>query len=246
VSGRFYIAAPPGKLAQSRHNGPASGTETTDMLFFERYIWRSGLRTIAGVDEVGRGALAGPLVAAAVVLPTDIERVLLRPSFWDDVRDSKTLSPKTRADLACQIVATAHCIHIAMIPAAMLDDIGLAAANRCAMERAVLGLAVEPDLLLIDAMTLDLPCPQVGIIDGDAKSLSIAAASIVAKVARDDVMIALDRQFPAYGFARNKGYGTAAHLRGLALAGSSPYHRMSFGPVRQFQQVVPGRVGLER
>ena len=215
------------------------------MLFFERYIWRSGLTTIAGVDEVGRGALAGPLVAAAVVLPSDIERSLLRPSFWDDVRDSKTLSARTRADLARQIVAAARSTHIAMIPAALLDQIGLTAANRCAMEQAVLGLAVEPDMLMIDAMTLDLPCPQVGIIDGDAKSLSIAAASIIAKVARDDVMIALDGQFPAYGFARNKGYGTAAHLRGLSLGGSCPHHRKSFGPVRRFHHVVPGRAGDE-
>ena len=218
----------------------------TDMLFFERHFWRSGLATIAGVDEVGRGALAGPLVAAAVVLPPDIERVLLRPSFWDDVRDSKTLSARTRANLSCQIVAAARSTHIAMISAELLDAIGLAAANRCAMEQAVLGLSVEPDMLLIDAMTLDLPCPQVGIIDGDASSLSIAAASIVAKVARDDMMIALDGLCPGYGFARNKGYGVAAHLRALALAGSSPYHRLSFAPVRGFPRLtLPETVSRE-
>lgn len=216
------------------------------MLFFERHLWRSGFSIIAGVDEVGRGALAGPLVAAAVVLPPDIERLRTRPSFWDEVRDSKTLSPRTRTELSRQIVAAARCSHVAMIQAALLDEIGLAAANRCAMEQAVLGLAVEPDMLLVDAMTLDLPCPQVGIIDGDATSLSIAAASIVAKVARDNVMIELDERFPGYGFARNKGYGVTAHLSALNRAGSSPQHRISFGPVRELgRRVVPGKTGRE-
>ncbi len=205
----------------------------TDMLFFERDIWRRGFALIAGVDEVGRGALAGPLVAAAVVLPPDIERSLAVPSFWDGVRDSKTLSARTRVELSQQIVETALCTHVAMISAALLDEIGVSAANRCAMEHAVLGLETEPDMLLIDAMTLDLGHPQLGVIDGDAKSLSIAAASIVAKVARDALMIELDGRFPAYGFARNKGYGVATHVRALAIAGSCPYHRLSFGPVRK-------------
>lgn len=189
--------------------------------------------TIAGVDEVGRGALAGPLVAAAVVLPLDIEHMLTKPSFWDDVHDSKTLPAKTRTVLAERIMATAQCWNVAMISAALLDEIGLAAANRWAMEQAVVGMSIEPDMLLIDAMTLDLACPQVGIIDGDAQSLSIAAASIVAKVTRDNLMIEVDAEFPAYGFARNKGYGVAAHTRALAAFGSCPYHRKSFRPVRE-------------
>lgn len=203
------------------------------MLGFERAIWEQGVRIVAGVDEVGRGALAGPLVAAAVVLPLDIETMLEMPSFWDDVRDSKTLSARTRTVLAENIMANAFCFNVAMIPAMVLDEIGLSAANRCAMEQAVLGMSVEPGMLLIDAMTLDLGHPQLGIIDGDAKSLSIAAASIVAKVARDTLMIELDERFPAYEFARNKGYGVTAHLRALAAEGSCPHHRMTFGPVRE-------------
>jgi ribonuclease HII len=210
---------------------------STDMLHFERDIWRRGVHHIAGVDEVGRGALAGPLVAAAVILPSCIEQDLRTPSFWHDVRDSKTLSAGTRERLALQIQQTAVCASIAVIPVSLLDAIGLTAANRNAMEHAVLGLDVEPELLLIDAMTLDLGHPQLGIIDGDALSLSIAAASIIAKVARDELMNELDFHFPVYGFARNKGYGVPAHAQALVSFGSCMHHRKSFAPVRRADEI---------
>lgn len=209
-----------------------------DLLENERAAWQAGYRMIAGVDEVGRGALAGPLVAAAVILPTDIERTLAAPCFWNEVHDSKTLTSNTRTDLARRIHEAALCTSIAMIPVDLLDEIGLTAANRSAMEQAVLGLDIEPDLLLIDAMTLDLEHPQLGIIDGDALSLSIAAASIIAKVARDNLMIDLDACFPDYGFARNKGYGVSAHARALEALGSCVHHRKSFSPVRRANGIV--------
>lgn len=213
---------------------------TVDMLEFERVIWNDGYRLIAGVDEVGRGALAGPLVAAAVILPLDVDQALAAQSFWNDVRDSKALSPGTRSHLALRIHQSAVDTSVAFVSAALVDDIGLTAANRCAMEQAVLGLRVDPNLLLIDAMTIDLDYPQLGLIDGDARSLSIAAASIVAKVARDEFMVELDEQFPAYGFARNKGYGVAAHISALAMRGSCEHHRKSFSPVRQFNGLDRG------
>lgn len=206
---------------------------TVDMLEFERVIWNDGYRLIAGVDEVGRGALAGPLVAAAVILPLDVDQALAAQSFWIDVRDSKALSPGTRSHLALRIHQSAVDTSVAFMSAALVDEIGLTAANRCAMEQAVLGLSVDPNLLLIDAMTIDLDYPQLGLIDGDARSLSIAAASIIAKVARDEFMVELDGKFPAYGFARNKGYGVAAHISALARFGSCEYHRKSFSPVRR-------------
>lgn len=203
-----------------------------DSLAWERQLWENGYRRIAGVDEVGRGALAGPLVAAAVILPPNLREPQPDKSGWTAVRDSKTVSPRTRAYLAEWILDQGTIVSIAEVGCIELDAIGLAAANRCAMERAVKGLAIEPDMLLIDAMTIDHDCPQIGIIDGDAQSLSIAAASIVAKVHRDGIMADLDRLHPAYGFARHKGYGVPGHLTALAGHGPCIHHRQSFGPVR--------------
>lgn len=217
----------------------AGSDDRTDLLHFERHGWQGGFQRIAGVDEVGRGALAGPLVAAAVILPLAID-TMLPSSMWSGVRDSKTLSAATRARLARHIRETALCSSIAVIPAVLLDDIGVAAANRWAMEQAVLGLEVEPDLLLIDAMTIDLGQPQLGLIDGDARCLSIAAASIVAKVARDEQMIELDAQFPAYGFGRHKGYGVTRHMMALARYGSCMHHRKTFAPVRRVNGIDRG------
>lgn len=204
----------------------------TDHLSWERQLWEGGYRQIAGVDEVGRGALAGPLVAAAVILPATAADPGASDAGWWAVRDSKTLSHARRAFLEEWIREQGASVSIAEVSCAELDTIGVAAANRAAMERAVLGLAVEADMLLIDAMTLDLETPQIGIIDGDAQSLSIAAASIVAKVHRDRIMVDLDRDHPAYGFARHKGYGVPAHLTALAHHGPCSHHRHSFAPVR--------------
>ena len=162
-------------------------TDDEDMLSWERQLWDGGYQLIAGVDEVGRGALAGPLVAAAVILPTTTSRSGDRD--WSAIRDSKTLTHRRRERLRRRDYRQRGPGRIAEIPKEELDAIGIAAANRCAMERAVAGLAPEPDILLIDAMTLDLATPQIGVIDGDALCLSIAAASIVAKVHRDALMI---------------------------------------------------------
>lgn len=201
-----------------------------DPLLWERPLWAGGYLRIAGVDEVGRGALAGPLVAAAVILPPAAAGA--GDSGWSAVRDSKILSPAGRTFLAQWIVDQGTVVSVAEISCSELDSIGVAAANRCAMERAVMGLAVEADMLLIDAMTIDLDTPQIGIIGGDAQSLSIAAASIVAKVHRDGLMVDLDRVHPVYGFARHKGYGVPAHLQALAVQGPCIHHRRSFAPVR--------------
>lgn len=203
----------------------------TDPLAWERQLWAGGYSSIAGVDEVGRGALAGPLVAAAVILPAGAG-LAAGGSGWSTVRDSKTLSHSRRAHLAQWIFDQGAIVSVAEVSCTELDAIGVVAANRCAMERAVLGLPVTADMLLIDAMTIDLETPQIGIIDGDAQSLSIAAASIVAKVHRDGIMAALDFTHPAYGFARHKGYGVPAHLSALANQGPCVQHRHSFAPVR--------------
>lgn len=202
-----------------------------DMLAWERQLWDAGYTHIAGVDEVGRGALAGPLVAAAVILPTTSIEVLTSDS-WATVRDSKTMTHLRRTTTATAIHASGAVVSIAEVPCDELDTLGVGAANRIAMERAVINLPVEPSILLIDAMTLDLDMPQIGVIDGDAQSLSIAAASIVAKVFRDRLMIEKDAEFPAYGFARHKGYGVAVHLQALRAHGPCPIHRRSFAPVR--------------
>jgi len=202
-----------------------------DMLAWERQLWDGGYRRIAGVDEVGRGALAGPLVAAAVILPGASPESFADPG-WSAVRDSKSLTHRSRARLAEWILASGAHVSIAEVSCEEIDQIGLGAANRCAMERAVSALPLEPDMLLIDAMTLDLDTPQIGVIDGDALCLSVAAASIVAKVHRDTLMIDVDRAFPEYGFARHKGYGVAAHLEALTTHGPCGQHRQSFAPVR--------------
>ena len=198
---------------------------------YELHFANAGYQAIAGVDEVGRGALAGPLVAAAVILP-DRAELLSDIEFWSLVNDSKTITHARRTVLAAGIRERARCISLAAIPPVLLDEIGVGPANRMAMEFAVRGLSISADLLLIDAMTVDIGLPQVGIIDGDAKSLSVAAASIVAKVARDAEMCELDSTFPAFGFAAHKGYGVVRHLSALNEYGPCEHHRYSFSPVR--------------
>lgn len=209
-------------------------------LEYERHFLSSGIILIAGVDEVGRGALAGPLVAAAVILPP-IDVILAEPEFWSMVHDSKTLSHPRRTVLAAGIRERAREIATASIPSGMIDQIGVGPANRMAMEFAVRGLGRTPDLLLIDAMTIDSALSQVGIIDGDARSLSIAAASIVAKVARDCTMCELDIQFPDFGFASHKGYGVASHVAALTRVGPCEHHRYSFSPVRIAGEIMNAR-----
>jgi len=200
-------------------------------LDYERDLYDSGISVIAGVDEVGRGALAGPLVSAAVILP-GIEVLAQDVDFWKTVRDSKTLTAKKREALAAGIRERAVGWSLHAVGSTEIDEIGVGPANRIAMERAVLGLEQEPEVLLIDAMTIDSSTWQIGIIDGDALSLSIAAASIVAKVARDAMMVEAGDQWPLYGFPRHKGYGVKTHLAALREHGPCDIHRRCFSPVR--------------
>jgi ribonuclease HII len=201
-------------------------------LQWERAFWDAGLTRVAGVDEVGRGAMAGPLVAAAVVLPACQGHSLRRlRAALAGVRDSKLLTPQRREELVPAIASAAAAIAVGVVPVEEIDAVGLGAANRMAMERAVLQLAVDVDALVIDACTLDLGCPQSGPINGDALSLSVAAASIVAKVTRDGMMVALGRDDPRYGFDQHKGYCSELHKSRLARYGPGPHHRRCFAPV---------------
>lgn len=200
-------------------------------LRYEVALWQAGLSRVAGVDEVGRGALAGPLVAAAVVLPPFFEAPWLA-----DLRDSKLLPPARREALAALIRHDALAIGLGMAPAAVIDREGLTAANYAAMAAAVASLGLRPDFLLIDAVPLcGMDVDQAALIDGDACCASVACAAVVAKVTRDRLMTRLDALVPGYQFARHKGYGTAEHLAALARLGPSPLHRRSFAPVRDLR-----------
>lgn len=198
----------------------------------ERAFWTAGMFRVAGVDEVGRGAMAGPLVAAAVILPSDMRGDDSdRPLSLTGVRDSKQLSPEARERLLPLICTVAIGWGVGVVDVGELDAIGVGAANRMAMERAIGALPIAPDALLLDATTLALELPQVGLIKGDAICLSIAAASIVAKVTRDRLMIACHDLDPRFGFATHKGYCTADHLEALRVHGPCAHHRRSFAPV---------------
>ena len=189
--------------------------------------WRDGAQSIVGVDEVGRGPLAGPIVTAAVSLPLD-----RRPAWLSQLRDSKMLSPHQREALAPKIRAGAVQWAIGWVHAPELDEMGMSAALRMAIRRAIEQLPEPPDVVLADGRdNLRLTIPTEMIVKGDALVSSIAAASIIAKTARDAWMIELDGLHPGYGFARHKGYGTAEHLRALAELGPCPEHRRSFAPV---------------
>ena len=197
-------------------------------------LWRRGLRLIAGVDEVGRGPLAGPVVAAAVVLP-----VRCRFRWLRDVRDSKLLTARMREKLAAEIREKAVAVGVGIEPPERIDEIGIAPAGRAAMVAAVSALAPAAEYALIDALALpDLCVPYEAIIDGDALCTSIAAASIVAKVERDRMMAEYEALYPGYGFAQNKGYSTAGHLDALSRLGPCPIHRRSFAPVASCFSVV--------
>ena len=192
----------------------------------EQALRHRGFRTIAGVDEVCRGALFGPVVAAAVVLPPKAG-VLVRMGL----KDSKQLTRVEREKLDRKIRKIALAIGVAEIDANTIDRINIYRATRLAMLRAVEGLGTEPDHVILDAMLIDHPCPQTKLFYGDALCLSIAAASVVAKVHRDGLMRALDRQHPEYGVAQHKGYGTPVHRKALLEHGPTPLHRRTFNAV---------------
>ena len=195
----------------------------------ERALIRQGHALVAGIDEAGRGAWAGPVVAAAVILPGRAMRL----AALRGVRDSKLLSPAQREALFPPLREKALAVGIGMASHKEIDAMGIVPATRLAMRRAVEQLAPAPDALLIDALRLpDVLLPQRVMFHADTLCLSVAAASIVAKVTRDHLMMELDTQYPGYGFARHKGYGTQIHQQTLAQLGPSALHRMTFEPVR--------------
>lgn len=195
----------------------------------EEPFWRSGFSGVAGVDEVGRGALAGPLVAAAVVLPSSLGRDARRLiTALNGVRDSKLMTASQRIELAERIRAVAISWSIIGVEADELDRIGIASANRVAMERSVATLTCPVSALLIDARVIEGDLPQVGLIKGDRRSLSIACASILAKVHRDAIMAEQHRRDHRYRFGDHKGYGTPVHLAAIREHGPCALHRMSF------------------
>lgn len=203
--------------------------------------WKRGLRVVAGIDEVGRGPLAGPVTAAAVVLKPHG-----RPGWLAEVRDSKRLTPRTRQRLATEIQASVSAWGVGWATAQEIDDVGIVEATQRAMQRALDGLGIAPEFVLVDGRDrFKFVCPSEEIIRGDGSVTSIAAASVVAKVARDAFMDRLDSAFPAYGFASNKGYGTAAHLAALAREGPCSQHRYSFAPLRTVREALPAVVQLE-
>ncbi|WP_206460805.1 ribonuclease HII [Anaerovorax sp. IOR16] len=192
-----------------------------EMKRIESELYEKGIQWIAGVDEVGRGPLAGPVVAAAVILPEDFSVL--------GIDDSKKLSEKKREQLFEEIKEKAVCYSIGIVDNQRIDEINILEATKEAMTQAIQQLKEKPEHILIDALTLkNIDIPQTGIIKGDSNSVSIAAASILAKVTRDRMMVEYETDYPYYAFANNKGYGTKAHYEGLDIHGECPLHRQSF------------------
>lgn len=202
-------------------------------LQLERQLHAQGYPTVAGIDEVGRGCLAGPVVAAAVILPLDEKLYEPGAPLWG-ICDSKQILPEKRTLLAEQIRRNAVSIGYGVMPPDLIDYMNIYHATRMAMMAALAELHPQPGYVLLDAMRLPgIATPHHGIIRGDATCTSIAAASIMAKVLRDTMMTEMEQEFPGYGFARHKGYGTAQHLHALAALGPCAQHRRSFAPVAQ-------------
>ena len=194
------------------------------MLAYEKELYTQGIQLIAGVDEVGRGPLAGPVVAAAVILP--------KACKIPGLNDSKKIPKSKHKEIYEAVLQNAIAIGIGVKDNHVIDQVNIYEATKLAMMEAIGQLEPQPQHLLIDAMRLDLPIPQTSIIKGDANSLSIAAASIVAKVTRDQMMEEFDCEYPGYDFTQNAGYGTANHQAGLHKLGVTPIHRRSFEPVK--------------
>ena len=194
------------------------------MMAYEKECYARGMKLIAGVDEVGRGPLAGPVVAASVILP--------KACKIPGLNDSKKIPKSKHKEIYEAVLQNAIAIGIGIKDNHVIDQVNIYEATKLAMMEAIGQLDPQPQHLLIDAMKLDLPISQTSIIKGDANSLSIAAASIVAKVTRDQMMEEFDREYPGYDFAQNAGYGTAKHLAGLDKLGVTPIHRRSFEPIK--------------
>ncbi|CCX36136.1 ribonuclease HII [Clostridium sp. CAG:1000] len=192
---------------------------------FENELYNNKINFIAGIDEVGRGPLVGPVVTAAVILPKD---------FYDErINDSKKLTEKKRELLYDVIMENALSVGIGISSPEVIDEINILNATKKAMIEAINNLSIKPEHLLIDAVKLDIDIPQTSIIKGDAKSQSIASASIIAKVTRDRMMVELDKKYPMYDFKHNKGYGTKKHIEALYKYGPLKEHRKSFAPVSE-------------
>lgn len=191
-----------------------------DTLEFEKQEQSKGATLIAGVDEVGRGPLAGPVVVASVIMPTD--------ELIEGVDDSKKLSEKKREKLYPLILEKAICYNLAVVDEKTIDEINILEATKKAMKEAITGMETTPEVVLIDAVKLDVPVRTVSIIKGDQRSYNISCASIIAKVYRDRMMNEYAKVYPEYGFERNKGYGTKEHIEAIEKYGATPIHRKTF------------------
>jgi len=200
--------------------------EEWDPWFYERQARAQGFGAVVGLDEAGRGPLAGPVVAAAVLLPEDFDAA--------GIGDSKALSARARDLMFDRITAEAAAVGVGIIGPGVIDGINILRATHAAMRAALAEIGADFDFILVDGLAVpDLPVRSLPIVKGDAKSVSIGAASIVAKVTRDRIMLDLDREYPDYGFASHKGYGTREHLLALDKYGPCPHHRRSFAPVAE-------------
>jgi ribonuclease HII len=212
-------------------------------LSFERALWRAGLSAVAGIDEAGRGCLAGPVTAAVVILPNSdrIQRILA------GTRDSKQLNSNQRESLQVIVESSARAWGVGWATQVEIDRVGILPATRLAIWRAIDQLSQPAEHLLVDYLELpDISLPQTRLVKGDRRSLSIAAASILAKTHRDAWMIEQNRHYPGYGFAKNKGYGTAQHREAILKLGPCPLHRRSFAPLKELPQTPGDPLGKNR
>jgi ribonuclease HII len=211
--------------------------DQTDRFEFERVLWTQGLTRVAGVDEAGRGPLAGPVVAAAAILPPNWAEAGL-PRELQGLNDSKQLTAAQREQFSAYLTECGEVVFaIAQVGSGQIDAINILRATHRAMNEALAKLQPAPEHALVDGRPVKtMMVPQTAIVKGDARSYSIAAASVLAKVARDRLMLEFDRQWPKYGFAEHKGYGTEQHLAAIAAHGPCPIHRRSFAPLRPVQR----------
>ena len=224
LDGRAGVQAAISKRKRELHKQVDEDLRLEKMLAYEKELYAQGIQLIAGVDEVGRGPLAGPVVAAAVILPGNCK--------IPGLNDSKKIPKSKHYAIYQAVLDQALSIGIGIKDNQVIDQVNIYEATKLAMLEAIQELDPRPQHLLIDAMKLDLPISQTSIIKGDANSLSIAAASIVAKVTRDQMMATYDQEYPGYDFAQNAGYGTSNHLEGLEKHGVTPIHRRSFEPIK--------------
>ena len=204
--------------------------EIIDNYKYERELNKKGIKLIAGVDEVGRGPLIGPVVAAAVILPKDYK--------LDGLTDSKKLSEKKREYFYEIIKKDALAIGIGIVAEKVIDEINIYEATKVAMKEAINKLNIKPEHILIDAMPLDLDIPTTAIIKGDLLSITISAASVIAKVTRDHMLYEMDKEYPMYDLKNNKGYGTKKHIEAIKKYGITKYHRLSYKPVSDYKDKI--------